>query len=106
MNIWLDDLRDPAEFRPGEDWVWVQTAHHCIDLLRYGGCDTLSLDHDLGDDDGLGTGYDVAKWLEEQAFTGNLDVIPESIKVHSANAVGRKRIDAAIASTHRFIERG
>ena len=50
-NIWLDDERPEPE-----GWLRSKTARGCIarlSMLSVLGvqCDTISLDHDLGDDD-------------------------------------------------------
>ena len=66
-----------------------------VDLLRTGAVVELSLDHDLGDDE-KGTGYDVILWIEEQVITRGFK--PPRIKVHSANASAREKMEAGIAS--------
>jgi hypothetical protein len=93
MKIWLDDARTPL---PEYD-VWLQNAETAIRVLRLGGITGISLDHDLGD--GL-TGYDVAKFIEEGAFSG---AIPKmEVRVHSANPVGRANILRCIANAEQF----
>jgi DNA-binding PadR family transcriptional regulator len=37
------------------------------------------------------TGYDIAKFIEEQVYTGNMDC-PEW-QIHSSNPTGRKNIE-------------
>lgn len=95
MRVWLDDLRD----KPGEFDVHVRTAHKAIELLRTGEVVEISLDHDLGDEVN-GTGYDVASWIEEQAFHGNLPKLKWHI--HSQNNVGAERMLAALQNADRF----
>lgn len=90
VRLWLDDLR-PAP----KGWNWCRTATEAIDMLKTSGVLELSLDHDLGDDK-LGTGYTVALWLEEKAYEGKWEVIPSTIRVHSANPVGAARIHQAL----------
>lgn len=99
MKLYLDDERIEP---PG--WLRVSTAENCIDiLLAYAGHITvLSLDHDLDshvDTRKLGyatltpmTGYDVAVWLEKEAYHGNWDVVPAELRCHSQNPAGHKRI--------------
>jgi hypothetical protein len=82
IRVWLDDMRDAP---PG--WTRAYTAHEAIALLEARRVVELSLDHDLGDDEKFGTGYDVACWLEERVALDGFD--PPSIKIHSANSVGR-----------------
>lgn len=94
LKMWLDDERSMPE---GFD-LHVKTAKEAIDMIRKGGVSMVSLDHDLGD--GNGTGYDVAKYIEESAFNGAL--IPVDVRVHSANPVGRANINRCIENAKRF----
>lgn len=102
MKIYLDDIREAPE-----GWVRTYTPAQTIELLK----DTanmvshLSLDHDLGDDANIGTGYDVLLWIERAigATPRVLHYIPENITVHSANPVGRDRMMRAIESIRRNI---
>ncbi|WP_342778955.1 cyclic-phosphate processing receiver domain-containing protein [Pleionea sediminis] len=55
----------------------------------------MSLDHDLGNDK-RGTGYDVITWMERAVMERGL--IPPIIKIHSANPVARRRMEAGIRS--------
>lgn len=99
MRVWLDDQREaPA------DWVRVKTPEETIELLRAGEVAELSLDHDLGLDteDTERTGYDVLLWLERQVAEERWRFPLPSIRVHSANPVGRARMERAIASIERL----
>jgi hypothetical protein len=85
MNVFLDDVRDCP---PG--FTLARTYDECIALLRENDVDTLSLDHDLGQDNPYAgyvqpahTGYDVCKWIVEH------DKWPKRIILHTANPVGR-----------------
>lgn len=98
-HLWLDDVR-PA---PG-GWAHVRTAPEAIAAISAGGVVAISLDHDLGDEEGVGTGYDVAVWIENGAATGTLARLIWT--VHSANPVGRARMTAALVSADRFWDRG
>jgi hypothetical protein len=105
MKIFLDD--DPRRDSWVDDtWTIVRTAGECLDLIaaHTGEVEILSLDHDLGDDPLVGTGYDVVKVLEQLVGTGELKpiVLPHKIEIHSANPVGRKNIQAAINSIERM----
>jgi hypothetical protein len=96
MKIWLDDER-PS---PGDDWVVAKTAEEAVDLLgdNEGRVEIVSLDHDLGD--GNGTGYDIASYLEwrhHMSFP-----TPGTIRIHSANPVGRGRMALALAKIPGF----
>jgi hypothetical protein len=95
MKIWLDDVRVAP---PG--WTWVKTPEEAIALLETGLVLEISLDHDLGLDEQR-TGYTVAAWMENAVATGSFEP-PTSIVVHSANPVGRARMDMAIASIVRL----
>lgn len=94
MKLWLDDVR-PAP----EGWTAVRTAAEAIAVLATGTVEIVSLDHDLGPAE-AGTGYDVASWIEEQAATGTLPRV--RWRVHSANPVGVRRMEAALQSADRF----
>lgn len=98
IRIWLDDLRTmPEGFTH-----WARTASEAIDLLRTGTVDEISFDHDLGPEE-AGSGYDVAKFIEEQAHLGKLK--PMNWHIHSANPVGRANIEAAMKSAEYFWEK-
>lgn len=88
MKLWLDDLR-PAP----EGWHWVKTAWDAIEMLGRGGVLEVSLDHDLGEPE-HGTGYDVAKFVEAEAFHGRLARF--AWRVHSANPTGAERMTIAL----------
>lgn len=96
MKIWLDDERDAPE-----GWTRVYTIEQLQTLLRTNKVTDISLDHDLGD--GNQTGYDFLNWLEAQVFIGKWKNIPE-LKIHSANPVGRKNMEAAIGSIKNIIQ--
>jgi hypothetical protein len=96
IKLWLDDLRSP----PSEDWTWVKSAAEAIAVLKGGLVEEVSLDHDLGDDEGLGTGGRVADWIEEKAWRGELK--PLRWRVHSANPVGAQRMRVALARADAF----
>ncbi len=104
MRVWLDDIRDPADsdirrgFGSVGDEVWVKTVEEAIGLLRSGEVTSISLDNDLGE--GLGEGYGVALWVEEQAFLGNLQ--PLTIMAHTQNPVARGKMYAAFKNARRY----
>jgi hypothetical protein len=89
MKLWLDDER-PAP----DGWLHVTTPEEAIEFLGDGLIAEMSLDHDLGLSDDR-TGYTVAAWLEEAVLVRGL-VPPARITVHSANPVGRARMEQAI----------
>lgn len=100
MRLWLDDIR-PAP--PGFD-VHVKTAPDAIRFLESGKIAEVSLDHDLGEGADLGTdvgtGYDVAVWIEQKAHDATLPRI--AWNVHSANPVGRRKMEVALQNADRF----
>ncbi len=96
MRVWLDDVR----VMPAQSFtVHVTTAAEAIDLLATGRVEAISLDHDLGPAE-AGTGYDVAKYIEENAYHGRLPKLEWAI--HSANAVGRKNMERALLRAEQF----
>jgi hypothetical protein len=95
MKLYLDDVR-PAP----DGWVLVRTAHEAIAALEAGGVEEISLDHDLGDEATCGSGYQVATWIEEAVATRGF--VPPRMQIHSANIVGRARMEQAIASIERL----
>ena len=94
MNVFLDDLRDPP---PGEEWIVCRTAQEAMDLVRAGRVTFISFDHDLGTEL---TGYDVANLIEQSVMTGAMTM--PRWRIHSANPVGRKNIEAAMSNAARF----
>lgn len=107
IELWLDDERDPTdpyiqeEFGARDGMVWVKTAWAAISRLKDNNVSFISLDHDLGS--GAGTGEDVAKWIEEQAYHGKLSRLDWS--VHSMNIVGTKNIMAALFNANKYWEK-
>ena len=100
MNLWLDDVRNPAT-HGAIGFVWVKTAEEAIDMLKSGAVQFASLDHDLAEEHYpwnceditkcAGTGYVVVCWMERN------DVWPPNgVRVHSMNPVGRQRMEAVI----------
>ena len=103
IDLWLDDERDPDDPRIQEAFNaqpgmrWVKSAASAIRWLKQGNVLSISLDHDLGTND---TGYDVAKWIEERAFRGEMHRIQWTI--HSMNVAGAKKMEAALQNADRF----
>jgi hypothetical protein len=91
MKIFLDDIRTPPE-----GWVFVPTPSATINLLKSGLVEELSLDHDLGDDEGIGTGYDVLLWIERQVVLNGFK--PPKIYIHSDNSSAKIKMQLAINS--------
>lgn len=95
MKVYLDDERETPL-----GWFRTYTPYETINCLKSGRVTELSLDHDLGDDEMIGTGYDVVLWIEEQVHTNNF--VPPKMKVHSANSSARSKMEAGIKSINRF----
>ena len=96
LYVWLDDVR-PAP----EGWTWVKTPEEVVALLETGRVERLNLDHDLGLDEDR-TGYAVLVWLEEAVMLRGFTA-PASIAIHSANPVGRQRMQRAIEAIARAV---
>ena len=114
MTLWLDDVRDPKQYG-FIGATWVKTYDEAIDALKSGKVTRASLDHDIGacaecTEAGLHigdmktaettfynrcphakTGYDLVCWMEENNIWP-----PEGTRVHSANPVGRARMEMVI----------
>jgi hypothetical protein len=102
LMVWLDDERD----LPSLEWTGVKTAPDCIMVLKMFQAarqtvDVISLDHDLGDAPGVGTGYEVLCWIEEQIHTNPEFVPPKEIRIHTANPSARKKMTIGVASIAR-----
>jgi len=95
MKIWLDDIREP----PDDGWLWATTVR-VVKMLKLEAMEEISLDHDLGENQP--TGYDLIKWLEQKVITEGYS--SPKIRVHSANPVGRKNIEAAVKRIEEFLE--
>jgi hypothetical protein len=99
MKLWLDDIRE----MPNEYDFWATTAADAIVLLKTGEVTDVSLDHDLGlPEEELGTGYQVACWIEEAAFKGEIPKL--EWRVHSQNNVGVDKMTQALRAADHFWE--
>lgn len=112
VKLWLDDMRRP----PDDNWAWCKTVDEAKAILMTMRVEEASLDHDLGacatclggkdaeewlmdhnmqsmpNCDHFGTGYTLVCWLEE-----NPQFWPKTKpRVHSANPVGRRRMEVVI----------
>jgi hypothetical protein len=95
MKVFLDDVRPMPD---GYD-VHAKTAKEAIDLLSTGKVIFISLDHDLGPEE-AGTGYQVAEYIEREAFYQNLPRL--YWQIHSANPVGIKNMTKALENADKF----
>jgi hypothetical protein len=87
MKVFLDDERPTPD-----GWWGVYTPEQAIAMLDSGMVSHISLDHDLGDDKLIGTGYDVILWMEEQVVSGEFK--PPYILIHTANPSARLKMEA------------
>ena len=94
IKLWLDDER-PAP----KNWTHVKTVQEAKTLILQGIVTHISLDHDLGTPE---TGYDLAKWIEEQAYNGLYFI---SCECHSMNPVGAKNINLALQNANKYWEK-
>ncbi len=97
MKIYLDDEREAPE-----GWTRTRSSPVTIALLRTEHVTHLSLDHDLGEEDGVGNGYDVLLWIEEQVACYGYSPV-ENITVHSANSGARPKMLQAIEAIKRLV---
>lgn len=127
--LWLDDYRDPFEFLPdGETmWIifspieppfetyWVKSYNEFTEWINLNGLpNAICFDHDLGDYQALHsagyideelpkyekTGYDCAKWLVEYCLNNNLNL--PLYNIQSANPVGKTNIDELLKSFNKY----
>jgi hypothetical protein len=97
LKVYLDDERATPD-----GWYRTYEPNQTIALLESGLVTHVSLDHDLGDDDIIGTGYDVVLWIEEQVMMN--DFTPPKITVHSANPPAKKRMKQGIEQIRKAYE--
>lgn len=93
IKIYLDDLRQP----PTSDFILCKIAEEAIKLINIGNVIFISFDHDLGK---KLTGYDVAKYIEQMVFIGEIKC--PDWEIHSMNPVGRKNIESTMQSAKKW----
>ena len=96
--MWLDDFRPMPK---GFD-IWCKDSFSAIHNIINGKITYISFDHDLGPEPS-NTGYKVASYIEYLASLGALNRLEWDI--HSANPVGRERIEMAMRSAERYWDR-
>ena len=96
MKIWLDDMREAP-------LGWIRCRTRSSNSCR-AERSRISLDYDKGlvDDRGIDwNGEDVLKWIERQVVErGNSFRLPV-VRIHSANPVGRQRLQRALDAIQR-----
>lgn len=96
--LWIDDERPLPDDDDTMAWTSARSFHEAILKLELLEFDYVSFDHDLASFYGHKemTGYDVALWLVQRKIDGHH--VPTQFNVHSANPVGRDRIQGVIES--------
>lgn len=102
--FFLDDKRNP-NYKTGDTYIVARSYSEAIDIIDSypANWDVWTLDHDLGDDPKAHsklTGYDFLKWAAENALT---KWPRANVRVHSANPVGRKNMEAFIAQVEKHL---
>jgi hypothetical protein len=86
---------------PDEYDFHAATAKEAIAFLKSGNVTDISLDHDLGlPEETFGNGYQVACWIEEAAFKGEIPKL--EWRVHSQNNVGVDKMVQALRAADHF----
>lgn len=96
-KLYVDDERElPEQYKNEGCWQCSKTVWEAITKLELLNFEVLSLDHDLGCWIGNHelTGYDILLWLVNRKQEGQY--VPKEIYVHSANPVGRNRMEGVI----------
>lgn len=96
VGLWVDDERPLPGDLCDAGWCKAPTFHEAVLKLELMEFKEISLDHDLGCFYGNKemTGYDILMWLVERKLAGLF--VPPIVRVHSANPVGRKRMQETI----------
>lgn len=78
--------------------VWTKDVKTAIHFLMLGNVEFISFDNDLGWF--KEEGYDLAKWIEEKAFKGELK--PIKWAVHTANSSAYTLITQAMLNANKY----
>jgi len=60
----------------------------------------VSLDHDLGNEEAYGNGYQVLAWIEEKVYRDET-YVPPHVQIHTANPVALQKMSACLTSIRR-----
>lgn len=108
MKLWIDDLR-PA---PSGYTHIARNYEQAIALLSNYELqwELVSFDHDLADEHYNNlldpsqykekTGYEIAKWVEEEAYHRRIRKF--EWRIHTSNPAGRRRIEAALRNADKY----
>lgn len=94
-GLYVDDERPLPKKYIG--WDVARNYDEAISLLTKNKYDVVSLDHDIASwnkNNREMTGYDIAMWLAERKQHG--EYVPPEVFAHTANPVGRDRIQGII----------
>ena len=107
--LWLDDIRDPNDFKDFyislfvsvyDEIVWVKNYNEFVNYITNNEFpDYIFFDHDLGEEL---NGYDCCKFVVDFMMDHNLDPNIPSFIVQSANSVGRDNIRGLINNYIEF----
>ena len=113
-KLFVDDERDPRDWLPHmrwfrardiaelDEWIWAKTVREAIEALELNDVTEVSLDHDLGEDSNVGSGYDVLLWIEARmAFDETYR--PPVIHIHTSNTGALGRMEAAVNGIERLV---
>lgn len=100
MKVWLDDKDEGTRKMPEGYDRHAKEAQTAINWIEGFTVTEISLDHDLGDESIVGSGYTVAKHIEERAFQGCIPRIKWHL--HTDNPVGRDRMRVALENADRY----
>jgi hypothetical protein len=106
VELWLDDERDPndpliqKDFHSRPGMVWVKTVPEAKEIIKQGNVSFISFDNDLGQPE---EGYDLAKWIEEEAYFKRLP--PMEWAVHSQNTEGQRFIIMSMNNATKYWNR-
>ena len=96
VGLWVDDDRPVPSDLLKQGWCSARSFHEAVVKLELIEFDHVSLDHDIASFYGNRemTGYDVLMWLVARKQHG--DYVPAHVTVHTANPVGRKKMNETI----------
>lgn len=97
MKLWVDDIR-----KAPDGWIKTKSAWAAIEILSSGVVVELSLDHDLGNELEVGTGYKVLTWIEERVALEGF--VPPIIKIHTSNVSAKGKMGQAVRSIMKLAQ--
>lgn len=115
-KLFLDDERDPRDWLPHmqwfggrdlaalDEWIWAKTVREAIEALERNDVTEVSLDHDLGEDSNVGSGYDVLVWIEQRTALDET-YRPPVIHIHTSNTGALRRMEAAVKGIESLVAR-